>query len=61
MKEIVLGFARHALTAGGGALATKGFIGASEVEGLVGAILTIVGVVWSVVAKRKAAAPTSPA
>ncbi len=46
-KETILGIVRHILTFGGGLLATKGFIGASDVEMPVGALGTIAGIVWS--------------
>lgn len=55
LKESVLGLVRHALTTLGGFLAAQGTIEASEVELAVGAIVTLIGVVWSVLAKRKAA------
>lgn len=55
LKESVLGLVRHALTTAGGFLAAQGTIEASEVELAVGAIVTLIGVVWSVLTKRKAA------
>ena len=48
------GIIRHVLTAAGGALTTKGYVDAGELELLVGAAITIIGVVWSAVSKRKA-------
>jgi hypothetical protein len=53
--EMTAGLLRHVLTAAGGILASKGFIGSSDVEILTGAVIAIVGVIWSVVAKRKKA------
>lgn len=53
--EMTAGILRHVLTAAGGILASKGFIGSSDVEILTGAVIAIGGVIWSVVAKRKAA------
>jgi hypothetical protein len=56
MKDIILGFIRHFLTATGGALATKGIISAedvSTVEVASGGLVALVGLVWSVLAKRK--------
>lgn len=53
-KDTVLnGIVRHILTAAGGALVTKGMIGSGELELAVGAIITIAGVIWSALAKRK--------
>lgn len=55
-KDTVLnGIVRHILTAVGGALVTKGMIAETELELAVGAIVTLAGVIWSAVAKRKAA------
>ena len=53
-KDTVLhGIVRHILTAAGGALVTKGMIGEGELELVVGAIITLAGVVWSAIAKKK--------
>lgn len=52
-NDIVLGLVRHLLTAGGGALVTKGVLTAPDVDTAVGAIIALVGVVWSVFAKKK--------
>ena len=50
--EQLKGFLRHALTFGGGLLVTKGYVDASEVEALVGAIITLSGFAWSYWIKR---------
>lgn len=53
-KDTVLnGIVRHILTAAGGALVAKGMIGEGELELVVGAIITLAGVVWSAIAKKK--------
>ena len=53
-KDRVLnGIVRHILNAAGGALVTKGMIGEGELELVVGAIITLAGVVWSAIAKKK--------
>lgn len=52
-KEVVFGVARHILTIAGGVLASKGYIEAGMVEGAVGAVLTIIGLAWSVADKQK--------
>lgn len=52
-KEQVLGILRHVLTALGGYLVSKGLLGDSAVEEGIGAVLTLTGVVWSVLSKRK--------
>lgn len=53
MNEAVAGLIRHALTTVGGVLAAKGYLDSGMVEASVGAVVTLVGVVWSLVAKRK--------
>ncbi len=52
-KQIILGVVRHAITVAGGALSAKGLASASDVELLAGAVAVIVGVIWSVIAKKK--------
>ena len=52
MQEKVLGILRHALTFVGGLIVTKGFIDESLYLELSGAILTIVGGIWSVLSKK---------
>lgn len=52
-KDMVLGLVRHILTFGGGLLASKGVIGESEIELVVGAVVTLIGVVWSAWQKKK--------
>ncbi len=52
-KESVLGVLRHILTFGGGLAVSKGYLDeASSVE-LVGAAITIIGVAWSIIQKKK--------
>ena len=53
--EMIQGIVRHILTFGGGFLVTNGTLGQSEVEAGVGAIITLAGIVWSVLNKKKAA------
>lgn len=45
--DATLGLIRHFLTFGGGMIVTSGLIDQSGMESLVGAAVTIVGVVWS--------------
>lgn len=52
-KAVILGIVRHVLTAAGGSLATKGVIATSEVEVVVGGLVTLIGVVWSYLDKKK--------
>ena len=51
-KEQVLGVIRHLLTIGGGVLVAKGGIDTIGLENAVGAIVTLIGLVWSVLAKK---------
>lgn len=52
-KDQVLGIIRHALTFVGGILVTKGLIDAGMVTEIVGGAVTLVGAVWSFLAKTK--------
>ena len=55
MKEQTLGLIRHALTFVGGILVAKGVVDDATSLELVGAIVTIIGGVWSVLSKKTAA------
>jgi len=48
-KEQVLGIIRHALTFLGGVLVIKGLSSESAVNEAIGAVITAVGLVWSVI------------
>lgn len=52
--EMIQGVVRHLLTFGGGFLVTNGSLGQSDMEAGVGAVITLVGIVWSVFNKKKA-------
>lgn len=52
MQSITLGLIRHILTSAGGALMTKGVITATVLDQGVGAIITLVGIVWSALEKK---------
>lgn len=54
-KEVALGFLRHVLTFAGGLLVTNGIIGAGEIEVAVGAVVTLIGLGWSIWQKRQTA------
>ena len=53
MKEKTLGIIRHALTFVGGVLVTQGVLDDAMFMELFGAVMTLVGGVWSVVDKAK--------
>ncbi len=51
-KDTILAIIRHLLTFGGGLLSAKGLTDSGEVEAASGALITLVGVVWSIFEKR---------
>ena len=53
MKKQTLGLIRHGLTFGGGYLVAQDWISSDVMIEVVGAIMTIVGAVWSVTAPEK--------
>lgn len=56
MNKVIALLIRHALTfAGGGAMLASD----NDIEALAGALATIGGIVWSIVEKRRQAAPTT--
>lgn len=52
-KEELLGIVRHGLTFIGGIVITGGLIDSSLYSELSGGILTLAGVIWSIIDKRK--------
>jgi len=51
-REQWMGILRHALTFGGGILITKGLVDETLWAELSGSVVTLVGAVWSIVAKN---------
>lgn len=51
-REQVLGIVRHILTFAGGLVVAKGMVDAAMVETIVGSVATLIGAVWSIVAKK---------
>ena len=51
-KEQVLGLVRHVLTFVGGILVAKGLASQAESIELVGALMTAIGGVWSILIKK---------
>jgi len=51
LKPAILALIRQVLTVAGTALVAKGYVEASQVEPLIGALLTIGSVAWSVADK----------
>ena len=52
LKPAILSLIRQVLTVVGTALVAKGYVDASEIEPVIGALLTIGSVIWSVADKR---------
>lgn len=52
LKPAILALIRQILTIAGTALVAKGFVHASDLEPVIGAMLTIGSVVWSISDKR---------
>jgi hypothetical protein len=53
MKPMILGVARHVLTAAGGAIVARGWLDAGQAEVAIGALIALIGVGWSMVEKRR--------
>lgn len=52
-REKIFGVLRHLLTFGGGYLVAKGYVPEGSIDDVVAAIITILGVVWSVSSPEK--------
>lgn len=61
MTPTIASLVRHGLTAAGGFLIAKGLASAGQVDELAGAIVTLVGVVWSLVKNKNTPPPSAPA
>lgn len=61
MTPNIASLVRHGLTAAGGFLIAKGLASAGQVDELAGAIVTLVGVVWSLVKNKNTPPPSAPA
>lgn len=53
-KDAILGIVRHVLTFAGGYVAAKGIVDQALVNEGIGAVMTIIGIAWSVAAKKPA-------
>jgi hypothetical protein len=51
-REQVMGVVRHTLTFLGGIAIAKGYASDATVTEIIGAVVTLVGAVWSVMAKK---------
>lgn len=52
MNEYITSLVRHSLTTVGGSLIAKGLITSASFDQVVGAVVVIAGIVWSVVSKN---------
>ena len=53
-QEQVLGIIRHTLTFAGGIVIARGLVDETVVTEIIGGVVTLVGAIWSIVAKNKA-------
>jgi len=52
-RNQIIGIVRHVLTFGGGYLVAKGKLDAVGAENIIGALVTLIGGIWSAVAPEK--------
>jgi hypothetical protein len=55
-QDQVMGLVRHALTAIGGIVIAKGLASDGNVQEIIGALMTLAGVIWSIKSKKTPAA-----
>ncbi len=60
MNDSIKSIVRHGLSFGGGFLVAKGLVTVDQANELAGAIITVLGVGWSVWNNRKAKTPPDP-
>ena len=53
--DMIMGVLRAILAAVGGWMINKGYADSALIEGAIGAILTLVTAIWSIISKKKAA------
>lgn len=51
-NNILLSIARHLLTAYGATLVTNGVIGSSDLDAVIGSVITLAGILWSIFDKK---------
>ena len=51
-REQALGIVRHVLTFGSGLVVAKGLVDEATAQAVIGAVLAVVGAVWSVKSKK---------
>lgn len=55
LQPIIMGQIRHYVGAAGSSLATAGYLAGSDVQVAVGAVMTLLSIIWSAVSKKMAA------
>lgn len=58
-STVILGVVRHLLSTGGGAALLSGAVSDDDLQKIIGAVLSIGSVIWSVMQKRAAAAASN--
>ena len=53
IRQSIVGIIRHILTVGGGFMTQNGLVSGEEVTTGVSAAVTLVGVIWSILSKKK--------
>jgi hypothetical protein len=48
VKDLITGVLRHVMTVAGGSLVTQGYFDDATLQAGIGAVLTLVGIVWSI-------------
>jgi hypothetical protein len=61
MNPNVASLIRHGLSAAGGFLVAKGLVSADQVNELAGALITVLGIVWSIKKNKNTPPPAAPA
>jgi len=60
MNDSIKSIVRHGLSFGGGFLVAKGLVTVDQANELAGAVITLLGVGWSVWNNRKSKTPPAP-
>lgn len=61
MNDSIKSVIRHGLSFGGGFLVAKGLLSADQVNELAGALITVMGIVWSIRKNKNTPPPAAPA
>lgn len=59
LQPVIMGQMRHLVTVGGTALATGGYIEGSDISAFAGAVMVLLSLVMSAIAKKAMAAKTA--